>query len=409
MREVIKTILLTCLIALALFQTQELWFRNMSRGFFAVFAIQASPGDSYGEFFVAPTRILTSLGNNRFAVEYAPGTIQHLAPLFADALASQPIVTEITPDLFNGRIIIYYYNFNMPAWAFFQHFGIENHLPLQYFNQILIVPQLATNLVHISFVGEYVVSYTITTSANAALNTHIQNAHRDFGDSHFYYASSSIMGFAFDTNLFLPRWHGDTLQYTPLTVSPILSGDLIEIGQNISFFFDNPDLVRSDNRNGILTYGDFNVVVRYYNNVLEYTNHRPGSAPGNILTYFDTAMAFLTRDTNVTTPFVLQGFTTEDTYTTFYFDYVINNFPVMLADAPLDHWLQITVEQGHVTSYRKVALNLHQTQAHNYHRTDIITLVNERGVHINPTLGYIYHFHSATVGIDWNVNGEEIE
>ena len=402
MREVVKTVFLSCLIALALFQTQELWFRNMSRGFFATFAVQAAPGADYGAYFVAPSRMLTSLGNNRFAVQYNPGTIQHLASLFADAAASPPVVNEITPELFAGRSIIYYYNFNMPTWAFLQHFGIEHRVPLEYFNQILIVPQLATNLVHIHFIGEYVVSYTITTGANAALNNHIQSTHRDFGGATFYYVSSSLMGFAFDTNLFLPRWRGNALPYNPISVSPAFSGDLMEIGQNISFFFDSPNVVRSDNRDGVLVYGDFNTVVRYYNNVLEYTNHRRGTVVGDLLSDFDVAMDFISRDTNIKNPIILQGFTSGDSYTTFYFDYVIDNFPVMLVDAPQKHWLQITVNHGHVTNYRKIALNLYQTQSIRYQHTDIITLVNNLGVGINPVFGYIYNFNTSTAGIDWD-------
>ena len=408
MREIIKTVLLAFLIASALFQTQELWFRNISRGFFDILPLQAAQNNiSYSEYFVAPTRMLTSLGNNRFVLQYNPGSISHLGYIFAYALDSEPVITNVTPELFSGRSIIYHYNFDMPAWAFFEHFGIENRLPLEYFNKIIIVPQMVTNLVHISFVGDRVVNYTITTSANVALNSHIQNAHRDYGAAPFYYASSSIMGFDFESNIFLPRWRGEAFEYNPIAISSMFNDDLIEMGQKINFFFDNPAMVRSDNRNGVFTYGDFNVVVNYYNGVLEYTNHRQGFSQGNLLTDFDRAMAFLTNDTNVVNYFFLQGFTTGDTYTIFYFDYIINNFPVMLAGAPQDHWLQIKVNQGYVTNYSKIAFALYQTQNTSYQQKDIISLVDSVGLNIYPVFGYVYNFRSAFAHIDWVIEGTE--
>lgn len=411
MRELFKTIILLFLVILAIFQTGELWFSNMGRNFFDVFA-QTPNIVSYSKQFIRPIRALTSLGNNRFAATYAPNYyyIVQIKPALEAALYNGTYTTlQLNASVFNQRGVIYYYSFNMPTFEFLHILGISNYYLqgiLPTFNKLLIVPIDST--VNIYFIGDVIVNLSVENSAVATqINTQIQDTHRQRINDDIHYISTDLIGFTLSENIFVPHWRGSRLAYHPLIAQPFLKNNegksLATIGESLNLFFANPSLVWSDERDNIFTFSDFNVVVRYNSNagIIEYINHRQGTGQIGLLADFYNAITFIDRDVSITNEVILSHFKQGYYYTTFYFDYVVNNFPVFLESSSLSSFIEVTVQNGGVVHYTRISANFQISDEINYHQEDIINLVDTYGQSILPRFGYIFTGDDEVM-LDWD-------
>lgn len=401
--EIIKSFFLSVLIVLAIFQTSELWFRNSNRNFFDVFfnfqdlALANQDVGAWGEYFVVPTRLLTTTGGNRFFVEYAPvpAGINSLWQVVISALSEDwQTVEPLDVRIFNQRSVLYTYNFYMPTFVFLEHFGIsqsENTLDtvLPFFNHILFVPSTtASNIVYIYFVGldqgnmPTMVSYTVTTNLHNVLVGHIQTMSINRNIDDLYYSSTEIIGFEFEQNMFLPHWRGPGLIYNPLVASPAMEGATVEdIAHRLSVFFSNPARVWSDYRDGAFVLGDYNSVVVLHNHRVEYTNHASIGTNQGFLRDFDIAKNFLnfvnTLDDNQGR-FFLSWFESAYDTTTFYFDYVINGMRVYLDNSRDEHghWASVSVSGGIVTNFNQILLDVQiESQAYSW-PINLISFIN---------------------------------
>ena len=396
MRELFKTIFLLFLVALAIFQTGELWLgRVTDRNFFTIWA-SPTTGPNYEGYFFVPTRILTNLGSNRFAPTYGNDifALTNVEHILTTALQSEPVETML-PDanIFNQRSVIYHYTFNMPTTMLLSYLGIPlQNTILQYlptFNEIVFVPE-EDNYTRVYFVGgDVVVQYFAQTSATQYLHTKIQNTNRYRNDEEIHYISTELMGFNLQQNMFVPRWRGQSLTYYTLATQ--------DIDQDLTVFFQNQATIWRGTREGATIYGDFNIIVSYYNNMLEYTNNRQGNVATTTTQDFDTAFAFISRDTNITNQVMLSSFSVGYNYTTFYFDYVVNNMPVFLQGGS---WLQVTVENGEVTHYTRATFGIELSTHTARQYQDIINLVDTHGQGILPRFGYIFE-QGASVYLGW--------
>lgn len=416
--ESTKSILLVLLIALAILQTSGLWFAGTSRSFFDVFFGSQQIGffsldeiESWSEYFVTPTKVLTSRGDNRFAVNYAPDptSIENIWHISTAALSMQwDYISTFDVSIFNQRAILYVYNFYMPTHVFMEHFQIQegtynlqNVLP--FFNNILFVPStLESNIVYLYFVGldnqnnNIMVKYTITTPLHSALVEHVQAMPTTDELNRLYYSSTELFGFDFNQNMFLPRWREGVFTYYVLDVERIMEGAVLgDIAPRLSIFFSNPSRVWDDYSDGSFTLGDYHSVVTLYNDRVEYTNHGPIAQSQGFLRDFDIAKNFLNWANmldNQQGRFFLSRFYPDINSTTFYFDYVINNIPVHLYNSRDEHghWASVTVSGGVVTNFNQILLNLSvsDTQANEY--IDLIMFADGVEEDLNrPIFGYI--------------------
>lgn len=387
-KEAFKSVFLLFLIIASLLQTWELWLsRNVGRNFFT-FAASAQI-NSYTDVFLRPSQRLTWLSPNRFKMEHVP------SDSFGITLISEALSTgnyTFTGSDFNQRSIIYKYNFPMPAWA------LNAKIPMEYFDTIMFIPSSqVTGRIYVHFLsGNYGPLFTFTSgSYHDIINNFIQQTNLLPGD--MYYVSTDLMGFALEQNFFVPRRRGGNLtgnSVVKINNHYVYEPNAIEIGESVSIFFPNSfwPIVRED----LLIFGDQNIVVRYFDNMLEYINHNPRGNVGNLLSDFDIAMDFISGDVMVTNQTILSRFTPLETGTKFYFDYIINNLPVFHTET---HWIEITVEYGTVTRYGKITYSLETTTQTLYIETDIIDLINSAGLGVRGlSFGYVV---GEEVNLNW--------
>jgi len=123
--------------------------------------------------------------------------------------------------------------------------------------------------------------------------------------------------------------------------------------------------------NNIITISTQNTVVRFFpghGHVLDYTCFRSIRREGapDFLTDFSAALAFVHADPNVTNDFYLAGYEAAGRRHIFWFNFFIQydeyTVPITIPrtgwgpeENPLHFPIEIIVEHGHVTRYRKVA------------------------------------------------------
>ncbi|MCL2420294.1 MAG: hypothetical protein FWD03_00405, partial [Defluviitaleaceae bacterium] len=135
----------------------------------------------------------------------------------------------------------------------------------------------------------------------------------------------------------------------------------------VAGFFSNPGVIRPTVGSDVWIYRDVNTVVRYYAaNVLEYISYRAidRNIPSSFENDFASAVQFLERDHLVINETYLADFREEEGQRIFYFNYVIDNTPLVMAqgqgwlrDFQLRYPVVVTVSHGTVIRYRKLAFN----------------------------------------------------
>ena len=436
-----KNFLLIFLVGFSIYQTGELWLRDsLSHNFFyTLFAQSDTEPNNHKSSFVLPYRIITSIGNNRFNIKFSGVSESPKRQLVDHAIASllsggEYVATHDGIDFsrfLSYRSIIYEYSFSMPTEPFVRVLGegtsVLTHF--EYFDSIVVVPSpSASNLVYFIFMdtkNDRAYEYKLAQSSlHDILNREIQAAHRNLSIYQIDYISSKLMGLNFRTNIFLPRWRNQEYEHNMVNIinnhydtQPLLP----VIGRNLYMFFENPAAIWPNTRDNVFIYSDENIVVQYFQNgVLEYINYRQGTVQGDLLSDFDVARRFLSRDTMVTNEFFLAGFTEQEDMRVFYFDYVINNFPIVFTERfredmgvpDLQHAIEITVQNGIVTRYRKIAYSFEMhSSATQIISTDLITVVDDvSGKNIrNINFGYnIFRRDSSTVNnlmsLEWFVD-----
>lgn len=423
----VKDLFLFFLILFSLFQTAELWLsESISRNsvFSFVNRYNFTP-NSQLQGFMQPYRIVTSLGgigsNHRFKITYERLQESHKRQLIDYSITlflseGQYVATHDTIDYaryLSYRSFIYEYSFNVPTNLFVEVFSPNSNLlkdRFDYFNRVLIAPSsTSSSLVYFIFMDTYnnmAYEYKLVRSGlNDMLNRELQNQHRNWSqEEDIYYVSSKLLGgLNLNNNIFLPMWRGQQYKYNPVRVvnrhydtEPLIQ----VIGNNLSMFFDNPDSVWPNNRNGVFIFSDQNIVVQYHaNNIVEYINYRQGTSQGDLLSDYKTAIRFISADTMVTNQFYLADFTQKNDKTIFYFNYIINNMPLIFTDEfkqdmglnDISHAIEVTVERGVVSRYRKIAYTFEVdeniTKTMDINLIDVVNRIAGLNVH-NIRFGY---------------------
>jgi hypothetical protein len=393
-----KSICILLLAILTVYQTGVLWFVNITnRNFllnFFPFAQQAAIPEG-ADRLVTPWRVITSHGGGRFSAQYGGFDSEHyanavLSHLFQNGrfLGSQPL--DELPYIFSDKAYIYEYAFPMEAEWFSLGFGQRSALLTSQvaapFRRVVIQPPAAgSDEAGVFFVCEYNYVHSFAVSPPGA-----------GGPESFAYDISGEGAppyYVFTENQFIR--YGEVVFHSvhvtnPYTDDGVFSLDFV-MGQ-VAWFFSNPGAVRLIGGSDVFVYRDVSTVVRYYaTNVLEYISYRviDRSTPASFLSDYSAAVLFVERDNLVINDFYLAGFREDEGQNIFYFNYVIGNTPLLMAEGwsdQLSHPIIVTVDHGAVVRYRKLAYNFH-IDALTLQRADA-GLHGFRGSYTNVILGY---------------------
>jgi len=379
----VKTGLIILLSGLAIYLTSQLWFVKISsRNFFYYMFenTQLQHQDLENERTLAwPFRLITNYGDNRFTIQYSGlGTCELreicdgiMVSLLRDGV---PIgVQELDYEkIFSSRGFIFEYAFNMPLSALGMAYGRAFSDTLTHITAIAFLPSVEHHEETIVWLLDEenmnMSGYSVPMSLPPITGGPPSS------DQVIVYNSSILSGHDFGSrNVFIALFAEDGYRYPILNiVNPYAENELLMnvIEQHINVFFENPSAKRSFmGEHNVYTYVDGSTVVRYFqNNVLEYSKYRTGIGEVGLVRSFNIALNFIESDAFIVDEFYLAGFEQIDNEFIFYFDYIVENLPLILPDeyigrdlpsghTTINHAIEVTVREGLVVNYRKIVYN----------------------------------------------------
>ena len=383
-RDAALNVVIVMLVALTLFQTGQLWLGTSSNhSFYDLFDQIGSwraDGAEHEARFASPYRIVSGSSDTEVKIQYSDiyGSESKTAGdrviteflRNGEFIARQPF--DLRETVSPGAFLIYEYAFTMPAALFIRCFNqrggaLNTHTAA--FDYIVMAQGVEPGNLTLYFVenetGEAGV-YNVAVSKNIedSLLFAISNAAAGTGSANYALPAEGALP---APDMFIPRIPSYGYFFKPALVvnayAPNGQAALYTVEREVDQFFLNPIAKSSNNVAGVFTYSDASVVVKYYaNHVLEYLNFK--SADKNdrgLLADFSAALLFMNRDTHIINEYFLAGYTEEDSKRTFYFDYVLNDFKIVIPDAlrinielGMAHAIELTVEAENVTAYKKI-------------------------------------------------------
>ncbi|MCL2527405.1 MAG: hypothetical protein FWE42_03215 [Defluviitaleaceae bacterium] len=382
----IKLFLILAFVALAIFQTGQLWFVNISnRNFFLFLSNQrrGSVADGHHEF-VRPMRWIYGDGTGRFNISYS-GLMDTPSRAFFDTVltdlfSSGTFVSVGETDyakLLSNPILMFEYAFPMPANIFPVAFNPRSSTVLtgqgvDAFTSIAIwLPDdgnesgLRVFFINDDAAWEFTVDsvaaegFPVTAVSTIAL--------------HFVSAALEEEYEELPPNVFIPRTgdFGQFSYYPVVVTNPYFSygQGLAHVRGKVAPFFDNPATINSRVAgDGVWTFSNIHATVRYFGTgVLEYANFRPRrqGTSSSFISDFSAALSFINNDEYVINEIFLMGYEPHGAGYVFRFGYIINYFPILMPDgwpvsSPDDILLapiEVYVEEGWVVFYRRLTHN----------------------------------------------------
>jgi len=380
-----KSFLILAFVALAIFQTGQLWFVNLAnRNFFLYLTDRWRPSvaEGYREF-VRPMRLVYGDGTGRFDISYrdlmdAPPRTYFDAVL-SELFASGSFVGVSNTDyarLLSRPVLMFEYAFEMPGNIFPLGFnqrtgGFLAGRGVDYFTAVVIWMPYGDDSGHRVFFVSDDVTWEFSLSIGAVEGLPVTPV----STTGLYFVSAVLEGHdILPPNAFIPR-SGDLgrfAYYRVTVVNPYIS----PAGRNINFvlnqvssFFDNPATINARPAgDGVWTFSNIHTTVRYFDtDVLEYASFRPRrtNVSSGLMGDFSAALAFIEADDNVINETFLKGFEPRGDGYVFWFGYIVSDFPVLLPDGwrvsstddILRAPIEVVVSQRRVVLYRRLAHN----------------------------------------------------
>jgi len=373
----IKNVLIILLAILAVYQTGVLWLANLTNQSFLFHMLPFLNQELIAEEanrLVVPRRIILAHPDGRFSVQYSDmeGAREYsdkvISHLFHEGsfVNSRPLEYDL--DVFlsfyqhtTNPVYIYEYAFPMKAEWFTQGFGQRSNFLTSRiesdFRRIIIVPPRYGKLdANVFFLCEenYIHEFTVRPPNPGDFDTDIPS---DFLGFYYIWAGGQFIRYGefFFNGIQVANPYADTHGGFTLHF----------VQEQISHLFSNPASISQLTDRNVWIYRDASAVVRYYDaNVLEFINYRAidRNVPTSFVNDFATAIRFLNRDPNVINDTYLADFREEGSRNIFYFNYVVNNTPLIMPQnwpwaGHLPHPIMVVVDHGTVVNYRKLALN----------------------------------------------------
>lgn len=374
----IKSLIILALAALAVYQVSRLWLVELMDGNF-FFYLQARFPQAVPDgqsAFARPYRIVSGDGT-RFEIRYSGiggseewiygenairAVLRGGSPLRPPDMPNRPIRP-------GQPVLIYEYTFDMCAETFARALGLRNadlltNEGIEAFRAIAISPpdvHTTLQVLNLWVLCQNQVWRQFTLPHAGAHEFEIPPVNT--GGLHFVHT----------TDGFVPQIPPGGFIYNRIaTENPFRDPQGLfrnsHIRRQVEPFFDNPAAIIPDMPMGIYTFTTRNTLVRYLENaVLEYTSFRTiaRAAPESFMADFSAALAFIASDPHISSQEVfLRNYETRGRGHIFFFDYVIDNRPLVLTDEwptgenctdPLRAPIEVTVNYGRVSRYRRLA------------------------------------------------------
>ena len=369
----VKTVMITALALLAIYQVGTLWFVHITgRNIIPYFSAFFDPATPAGYAYITrPSRVIIGNGDGRFDIRYGK-EITAANDALGDmlrrgAFSRQTDAESALLAALQGPVVLFEYDFPMRSEVFTLAFNRRNAAMLTNqnlftFNAIAIASESV-----IFFSGERAWVYT---KPAGGFMPYVEI------DSALYFVNAAQAGYeGVGADVFLPRtergWvHRPLFMFNPYANR---SGEvqLDSVNARVAHFFDNPAVRNLRMVDNVITISAINTVVRYLpGNILEYNCFRPirRGSPPDFITDFSAALAFVNADPNVSNEFYLVGYEQRGRTFVFWFNFVVGGaaggFPLLIPEGgwgsavdPLPAPIEVVVDHGRVSRYRKVVYN----------------------------------------------------
>ncbi|MDR1665140.1 MAG: hypothetical protein LBR83_09515 [Clostridiales bacterium] len=381
----LKYPLIIALMVLAVFQTGRLWLINIAnRNFFNVFSQTPPAAAETLENFIRPYRVVSGSGDGFFNIQYSGLTNaeswQYGQSALSAVLTNGEFAGAVTVDyekLLASQVYLYDYNFQLPSETLARALNSQRAATLTSrgvasFDRVAVQPPASENeSLQVYFIrdGDAFAFRLPETGAQTRFIRTIEPA-RSSGRLAYVPAGSEVIAQA-APGQFIATWE-EGFPYPPVVITNPYTNDYGE--KLISFIqtraeplFDNPAAINAEvGADGVYTFSTQNTVVRFTEeDILEYNSYRAVDSAGtvNVVRDYSAAAAFIAADNHIVNETYLAGYEEQEGRHVFRFDYVINDLPLLLQSG---HPIEVTVDRGMVTRYRKLAYNFHTDSSESF-------------------------------------------
>ena len=380
----IKNFVIIILVIAAVYQTGLLWLEDTASHnfFYTIFGLESQKEfTAEGNALLLPSKFVIGSGNKKYTLAYASDIEKEavlsegnnlLQEVLTQGTASATIKSVNWDNILENKCLLLEYHFFVPMEEYFENYNKKLLTPaLESFNCIAIVPNKTnngtTNVYFINTNLEQSCNITIEKSRfSADLYTMLEQK-----ENYLTYVSTKQSGFnLFCDNVFAPQWKEESFPYSSIIeINPFMKDGSINryfLENSVDSFFKNleSDWNRVD-ETGTFIFSDENVVVRYYpKGILEYYSYGTydTEAVTNITTGYQICKNFMNNDTSLKTEVYLSGIEMNRNEVIYYFDYTVDNYPILLSEAvqndfEMSHAIEISVRGNSVRKYKRYAHN----------------------------------------------------
>lgn len=382
-RHKIINFVIIALLITAVYQTGKLWLGDTAghNFFYAVFGpLHYEKGQQLGDGeFLVPGRFAVGDGNRKFSVFYADDkNSSQIIERVNDVLSE--VLTNGTPgeetketdweDILAPKCVVFQYDYMIPLEEYLSVGKMRKVQPIRMFDGLVIRPKKGG--------GEDSAVYFINSKTGESASFVLESSKFAPGlysiletlESNSTYVSTGQSGFKiFKRNVFVPQWT-DHLSYSTLQrTNPFEKDGVINrvaLENSVDGFFKNfaADWNTKD-EHGVFTFSDENVVVKYHpEGILEYYGYGiyGDEKGGSTAIGYQVCKRFMDNDKSLNTGVYLSDVQVRSNETIYYFDYTVNDFPVILSEdlrrsIAAEHAIEIVVRNNRVKKYRRYAYN----------------------------------------------------
>ncbi len=382
----ITNVVVILLVITAVIQTGTLWLEGTTSHnfFYAVSQMfgQRDTVEADGDVLLA-TRYAIGSGDRKFSVYYPDDTggsalLDIANNTLNEILRNVSEAERITADwerILENRAMVLQYDFLVSMEAYLPNYNsLKQAQTLDSFDYIVIVPSESPSLPSSAFFVNSENNECLHCSAT--VGGHAQTLYESLVSEQsdfMYIATGQRITYSkmISRNLFVPQWTESTYSYGSLREEAYFETDqtvnrtLLE--NTVSAFFGNfaVDWSRKD-ESGNYVFSDSSVVVRYLpeQKVLDYYSYASYDSQEEmgLLEGYQICCEFLRQDTSLQTDVYLADVQRTASEWIYYFDYAVDDMPVMLSDSirekiGSDHAIEITVRNNQVRRYHRYAVN----------------------------------------------------
>ena len=379
-----KNFVIIILVITAVYQTGLLWLEDTASHnfFYTVFGLggQKEVVAEEGELLL-PGKFVIGSGNKKYTVEYASDIEQKNVLIQGNDLllevltqGSAGVLKQEIPwqNILEERCLLLDYDFLVPVQEYLGQYHEKILAPeLEEFDCIAMVPSKTNSgRTTIYFIDTQVKQSWSATLEKSRFSAELY-ALLETTEKNLNYVSTKQSGFnLFEDSVFVPQWKKEQLPYrSVMQINPFMKEGNINrylLENSVDSFFKNleADWNRVD-ETGTFVFSDETVVVKYYpKGILEYYSYGTydTEVSTDIATGYQICKNFMKNDTSLSTEVYLSGIEINRNDIIYYFDYVVDNYPILLSEATqkefeISHAIEFSIRGNSVRKYKRYTYN----------------------------------------------------